>query len=77
MGTPLRTVQKQFLHLVFHLIWGWDDLGSLQLPQSNSSPEGGWNLGGLYVALHEGKSIQLLSIANNYNGLPYLISSVW
>ena len=25
---------------------GWGDLGCFQLPQSNSSPEGAWNLGG-------------------------------
>ena len=31
----------------------------------------------VYLALHEDNSIQLLSIANNYNGLPYLFSSVW
>jgi len=28
------------LHLVFQPIWGWGDLGSIQLSQSNSSPEG-------------------------------------
>ena len=28
------------LHLVFQPIWGWGDLGSFQLPQSNSAPEG-------------------------------------
>jgi len=35
-------VAKHFLHpnLVFQPIWGWGDLGSFQLPQSNSSPEG-------------------------------------
>jgi len=35
-------VAKHFLrlHLVFRPIWGWGDLGSFQLPQSNSSPEG-------------------------------------
>jgi len=35
-------VAKHFfrLHLVFQLIWFWCDLGSFQLPQSNSSPEG-------------------------------------
>ena len=33
-------------HMVFQPIWGWGDLSSLQLPQSNSSPEGAWNLGG-------------------------------
>jgi len=27
-------------HLVFQPIWGWGDLGSFQLPQSNSAPEG-------------------------------------
>jgi len=34
-------VAKHFLrpHLVFQPIWGWGDLGSFQLPQSNSSPE--------------------------------------
>ena len=31
----------------------------------------------VYLAPHEDNSIQLLSIANNYNGLPYLFSSVW
>jgi len=41
-------VAKHFLcpNLVFQPIWGWGDLGSFQLPQSNSSPEGAWNLGG-------------------------------
>jgi len=36
-------VVKHFLrlHLVFQPVWGWGDLGSFQLPQSNSSPEGG------------------------------------
>ena len=63
--------------LVFQPVWGWSDLGSFQHPQSNSSPEGAWNLGGLYLTPHEDNSIQLLSIANNYNGLPYLVSSVW
>jgi len=35
-------VEKHFLrpNLVFQPIWGWGDLGSFQLPQSNSSPEG-------------------------------------
>jgi len=35
-------VTKHFLrpNLVFQPVWGWDDLGSLQLPKSNSSPEG-------------------------------------
>ena len=63
---------KQFLHphLAFQPIWGWGDLGSFQLPQSNSSPEGAWNLSGLYLAPHEDNSVQQLSIANNYNGLP-------
>jgi len=28
------------LNLVFQRIWGWCNLGSFQLPQSNSSPEG-------------------------------------
>ena len=31
----------------------------------------------VYLAPHEDNIIQLLSIANNYNGLPYLFSSVW
>jgi len=31
----------------------------------------------VYLAPHEDNSIQLLSVANNYNGLPYLFSSVW
>jgi len=30
----------------------------------------------VYLAPHEDNSIQLLSTANNYNGLPYLFSSV-
>jgi len=60
-------VAKQFLrpHLVFQPIWGWGDLGSFQLPQSNSSSEGARNLGGY---------IFFPAIANNYNGLPYLVS---
>jgi len=29
-------------HLVFQPIWGWGDLGSFQLPQSNSSSEEAW-----------------------------------
>jgi hypothetical protein len=35
-------VAKHFLrpNLVFQPIWGWGDLGSFQLPHSNSSPEG-------------------------------------
>jgi hypothetical protein len=33
-------------HLVFQPIWGCGDLGSLQLPKSNSTPEGAWNIGG-------------------------------
>jgi len=35
-------VAKHFLrlNLVFQSILGWGDLGSFQLPQSNSSPEG-------------------------------------
>jgi hypothetical protein len=35
-------VAKQFLslNLVFKPIWGWGDLGSFQLPQSNSLPGG-------------------------------------
>jgi len=35
-------VAKHFLHphLLFQPVWGWGDLGSLQLPQSNSSPAG-------------------------------------
>ena len=34
-------VAKHFLrlNLVFQPIWGWGDLGSFQLPQSNSSPQ--------------------------------------
>jgi len=34
--------QNIFLHphLVFQPIWGWGNLSSFQLPQSNSSPEG-------------------------------------
>ena len=63
-------------YLVYQPIWGWDDFGSFQLPQSNCSP-GAWNLGGLYLAPHEDNSIKLLSTANNYKGLPYLFSSVW
>jgi hypothetical protein len=72
-------VAKHFLHphLVFQPIWGWGSLGSFQLPQSNSSPEGAWNLGGLYLAPHEDNSIQLLSIANNYSSLPSLVSTIW
>jgi len=72
-------VAKHFLHLnlVFQPVWGWGDFGSFQLPQSISSPEGAWNLGGLYLALDEDNSIQLLSIVSNYNGLPYLVSTVW
>ena len=31
----------------------------------------------VYIAPHEDNGIQLLSIANNYNSLPYLFSSVW
>jgi len=27
-------------NLVFQIVWGWGNLGSFQLPQSNSSPEG-------------------------------------
>ena len=40
-------VTKHFLcpNLVFQPIWGLGDLGSFQLPLSNSSPEGAWNLG--------------------------------
>jgi hypothetical protein len=33
-------------HLVIQPIWGWGDLGSFQLLQSNSSPERAQNLGG-------------------------------
>ena len=40
------------------------------------SPEGAWNLGGLYLALHEDNSMELSSITNNYNSPPYLVSSV-
>jgi len=63
-------VTKHFLHLhlVFQPIWGWDNLGYFQLPQSNSSWEGPWNLSGY---------ILFPAIANNYNSLPYLVSSVW
>jgi hypothetical protein len=70
-------VAKYFLcpHLVYQPVCRWGDLGFFQLPQSNSSPEGG-NLGGLYLTPHEDNNIQPLSIANNYNGLPYLVSSV-
>jgi len=34
-------VTKHFLqlHLVFQPTWEWGDLGSFQLPKSNSSPE--------------------------------------
>ena len=41
-------VAKHFLrpHLFLQPIWGWGDLGSLQLPQSTSSPEGAWSLCG-------------------------------
>jgi hypothetical protein len=53
--------------LGFRTMWGWGDLGSFQLPQLNSSPDGAGNLGGY---------IFFLAIANNYNGLPYLVSSV-
>jgi len=70
---------KHFLrpHLVFQPFWGWDDLGSFQLPQSHSSPEEAWNLGRLYLAPYEDNGTQLLSIASKYNGLCYLVSSVW
>jgi hypothetical protein len=27
-------------HVVFHPIWGWCDLGYLQLPKSNFTPDG-------------------------------------
>jgi len=39
-------VAKHFLgpYLVLQPICGWGDLGSFQLPQSNSSTEGAWNL---------------------------------
>ena len=33
-------------HLVFPPIWGWSNLGSFQFLQSNSLPEGAWNLSG-------------------------------
>ena len=33
-------------HLVSQPIWGWGNLSSFQLPLSNSSSEGAWNLGG-------------------------------
>jgi len=63
-------VTKHFLRppSVFQPIWGWDNLGYFQLPQSNSSPEGAWNFSGY---------IFFLAIASNYNGLLYLVSSVW
>jgi len=37
-------VAKHLLQMnsVFQPIWGWGDLGSFQLPQSNSSREGAW-----------------------------------
>jgi len=56
-------VAKHFLgpHLVLQPIWGWDNLGSFQLPHSTSSPEGAWNLCLVYLALHEDNNIQLLS----------------
>ena len=38
-------------HLVFQSNWGWGNLGFFQLLQSNSSPEGVWNLSG-YIELH-------------------------
>jgi hypothetical protein len=78
-SVTLCEVAKQSLgpHLVKQPIWVWGDLGSFQLAQSNSLTEGVWNLGGLYLATHEDNSIQLLSIAKNYNSLPYLVSSVW
>jgi len=40
--------RKTFLRpdLVFQEIWGWGNLGSFQLPQSNSSSEESWNVGG-------------------------------
>jgi len=38
-------------HLVFQSNWGWGDLGFFQLLQSNSSPEGVWNLSG-YIEPH-------------------------
>jgi hypothetical protein len=55
------------LHLVFQPVWGWDDLGSLQLPHSNFSPEGASDLSGY---------IFFPAIGNKYNGLPYLVSSM-
>ena len=64
-------------YLVYQPIWSWGDFGSFQLPQSNSSPEGAWNVGGLYLALHEDNSIKQMSIANKYTGLPYLVSAAW
>jgi len=78
-SVTLCEVAKHFLrpHLIFQTIWGWGDLGSFQLPQSNFPQEVAWNLGWLYLAPHEDNSIQLLGIANNYNGLPYLVYSVW
>ena len=46
--------------LVLQPICGLGDLGSFQLPQSNSSPEGASNLS-VYLAPHADNSIQLLS----------------
>jgi len=71
-------VAKHFLslHLVFQPIWGWGDL--LFFPASSikfltkSSLKSRW----VYLAPHEDNSIQLLSIANNYNGLPFWFSPV-
>jgi hypothetical protein len=42
-----------------------------QIPHQNE-PE----ISGLYLAPHEDNSVQLLSIANIYKGLPYLVSTL-
>jgi hypothetical protein len=39
-GDPLVAKCFLHLHLVFQPFWWWGDLGSFQLPQSNSLPEG-------------------------------------
>ena len=49
-----RSRAAQYLlspHLVFQSNWGWGNLGFFQLLQSNSSPEGVWNLSGC-IELH-------------------------
>jgi len=58
-SVTLCEVSKHFFcpPFVFQQICGWGDLCSLYLPQSNSSPEGTWNLGGLYIAPHDDNSI--------------------